>query len=490
MKIEMVLFAKKLNLIQRRMLRIWRENVYIFLIAFCVVGVAYLVDLIQLDLQWMATAVFWVFFWIAVIYLLMISPHNKESKKGDKHFFRKMMMGLYWAEMVGFVSFFYLALHYYRPLAFLIVLPLGMRAAEYYSAKDHLWAYAILLLTLVLFRLSFQGHSMTSRDFLYEGFALVLFAILTAFMVYNVKRLERMRQKREELFRVSSRRSSELRRANHLLAEAYDKLAYHHADTGKLNEMLSQAYDELSQRNAIMERDLELAAHIQKRLITEKMPVMETIHLEARFLPFDKVGGDLYFVERKGNFLWVFMTDVSGHGMPAALVAAMCHGSLNHFLHEREESPANVLQKMNDDLAPYLSGFYFTGFLARIPIYENTIKICVAGHPYPLLIQRGRNSESISCPNPILGIFPDLDIQELEKTFDKGDRLFVFTDGIYESKNLSGEILGYKPLAHFLSRDPEKSIADIADDALRFANSFAEGCKREDDLTFLAMERL
>lgn len=469
-----------LKLIFRRLLRVWLFNLGVVLWAMLFVALARELSLLPVDFFWFGAAGLWALVNFIILFVFSIAFGARGLR------YRRVLMVLYWVMTVVFVAFVYLSLQRFPELAFLVVVPLSMRGVQYYRTRDVLWAYAALFFLSLSFKLLLTGSGLPyDRVGFWLSHGLVV--LLLTYFLLNLRRLKRVGDRQQELFRRSSQDSSRLRKTNQLLSDAYEKLAYRSAEMERMNQLLSSAYDELSQRNATMERDLTLASQIQKHLIPEELPQPDSVRFEARFLPFDKVGGDLYFVRRMEDSVWLFMTDVSGHGMPAALVAAMCHGSVNHYL-AVDKSPEQILNYMNRELAPFLTGFYFTAFLARLDLSSLTLHYAIAGHPFPVLSRSDGELEVIEGDNPILGIFTDIEVVGHSRVLAPGDRLFIFTDALYESRSIKGEMLGYDRLVHWFAQKRTLALTELADGVLAYVREFAQGRELEDDFTFVALE--
>ena len=189
-----------------------------------------------------------------------------------------------------------------------------------------------------------------------------------------------------------------------------------------------------------VQRELETARRIQLSLLPRQIPEHPGLDIAARFAPVTAVAGDIYDVVPLGSgSIGLFVADVSGHGIPAALVASMVKVA---FAAEagRADDPAAVLTAMNQTLCRHLEHAYVTAVYAVVNTERQTLTIATAGHPPPLLHSQGETS-SLECEHGVmLGVFPDAQYRNLEVVpFAPGDRLLLYSDGVVEACNRAGE---------------------------------------------------
>ncbi|MCB1317519.1 MAG: SpoIIE family protein phosphatase, partial [Leptospiraceae bacterium] len=188
---------------------------------------------------------------------------------------------------------------------------------------------------------------------------------------------------------------------------------------------------EAVQRNQVIENDLNQARLIQHNLMPRKLPDRSDLIIARRYIPMDKVGGDLYgFIDFNNGDLGIFIADVSGHGISAAMISLMTKHQMDSWAHVID-SPAETIAILNDNILTRTGGNFVTIFYAIIKpdriIYAN------AGHPYPLLIKKDSDIvDELKGRGRLLGIYRDIRCHEYEVAFDPGDRLVLYTDGVVE----------------------------------------------------------
>ena len=238
-----------------------------------------------------------------------------------------------------------------------------------------------------------------------------------------------------------------------------------------------------------VQRELETARRIQLSLLPRKIPEHPGLDIAARFVPVTAVAGDIYDVVLLGSGgIGLLVADVSGHGIPAALVASMVKVA---FAAEagRADDPAAVLTAMNQALCRHLEHAYVTAVYAVVNTERQTLTVATAGHPPPLLHRQGETS-SLECEHGVmLGVFPDAQYVNLEVVpFAPGDRLLLYSDGVVEACNRAGEFFETDRVARWLSEIPHGSAERFAETAFKELTRWRGGAF-EDDVTFVIAER-
>ena len=241
-----------------------------------------------------------------------------------------------------------------------------------------------------------------------------------------------------------------------------------------------------------LDLDIELAGNIQNLLLPSTFPTSHSLDFAAHYTAAQKVGGDLYDIfPVNSHKVGVVVADVSGKGISASLVMAICQTNLRH-LSRHEESPAKVLQTINAAMQSSMRrDMFITMIYAIIDTETGTLTLARAGHELPLL-SRSSKVESISSPGMAVGMVPpeifDANIEDLTLRFEKGDCLMLYTDGVTESINDQGEEYSTARLSHTLETNREKPAQLILDNCLKDVESFAAIEGQLDDLTLIAVK--
>jgi len=270
-----------------------------------------------------------------------------------------------------------------------------------------------------------------------------------------------------------------------------------------LNTLAAQAAVSLSNANnfqevekkARLQGELEVAQDIQRRFTPQEKPSIPRINLKGVYYPAYEVGGDYldYFQTDSGNWV-VVIADVSGKGIPAALVMTMLRSTFRAEA-RYETSAKKLMCAVNELMIEDLDDKSFVTALCLIIDKEGkSMSYARAGHP-PLLIQHANNGNAPKSINPkglALGMvsgkeFSDR-MEEVILNLLHGDRYLIFTDGLLEAMDADRKFYGIKRLLELMSRgkgqEPEKVIKTILDDVAVFIRSEPY----HDDLTMLAME--
>jgi sigma-B regulation protein RsbU (phosphoserine phosphatase) len=237
-------------------------------------------------------------------------------------------------------------------------------------------------------------------------------------------------------------------------------------------------------------RELETARQIQTSLLPRQIPKHSDLDIAVRFVPMTAVGGDIYdFVELGPSRLGILLADVSGHGIPAALIASMVKVAFS-AQGDHAGDPAKVLASMNQILCRHLERAYVTAVYAVVDTDRQTITIANAGHPPALLHRRDATSLVSHDHGVMLGFFPDAEYTNTEVApFAPGDRLLLYSDGVLEARDRAGQFFDGDRVARWLSDIEHTSAEQFAETALGELTQ-RTGRGFDDDVTFVIAERL
>lgn len=245
-------------------------------------------------------------------------------------------------------------------------------------------------------------------------------------------------------------------------------------------------------RLAAIDQELATARQIQSSLLPQRPPQTRGLLIAARHVPMTEVAGDVYdFVAIGEQRLGILIADVSGHGVPAALIASLAQGTFRTQAANLER-PECVLTGMNRILVGQIEQQFVTASCTYIDTVAGILRYAAAGHP-PLLIRR-RDSESclaVQQNGLILGQFPEATYAGVEVPLTPGDRLLLYTDGLFEATDLRAEIFGETGLRDFLTRHGDLPLERFADALLAAVGDWSldqRGNSPQDDLTLIAID--
>ncbi|MDH7554947.1 MAG: SpoIIE family protein phosphatase [Spirochaetota bacterium] len=236
--------------------------------------------------------------------------------------------------------------------------------------------------------------------------------------------------------------------------------------------------------------ELEIAWRIQKTILPEAVPSTHSIHVEACYIPMDEIGGDFYhFYELDEERLGIIIADVTGHGIPASLIASTVNIAFS-LQRNHADNPATLLANMNTILYGKTGGQPITALYAYIDTSQKVVKFSRAGHPLPLIWRSSSNTiTEIEIPGKILGVFKTIKNDITTYPIHSNDRIILYTDGITEIRNNRNEIFGIERFIACIEKNHHKSTRDLIDSIVDAVIQWA-GSKNKitDDITLVIVE--
>jgi len=270
-----------------------------------------------------------------------------------------------------------------------------------------------------------------------------------------------------------------------------------------LERELAQQNQVLSAANRRMKKDLDAAARMQYALLPQELPNSERAFFAWHYEPCDELGGDsLNVVPLDEDHIALYLFDVSGHGVPAALLSVAVNRQVSTrnsnssllFADNANEGtspirrPSDVAEQLNQIFQmDSESGKYFTLFYGVLNIKTRILQYTLAGHPAPILL-RGNKANEIEGTNFAIGMFHDATFSDCTLQLEAGDRLFIYSDGITEAHNQQKEMLDPEGMIQLLQNsDPSQSLPKHLHAFIDRFNNWTHG-PLQDDISVLAME--
>ena len=268
---------------------------------------------------------------------------------------------------------------------------------------------------------------------------------------------------------------------------------------------LARSREELHAKNQTMEENLRVAADIQLTMLPQQYPTFppgtapeqSAFQFVHRYEPAESVSGDFFSITAISDTeVGVFICDVTGHGVRAALVTAMIR-ALSEELKPLARDPGNYLRKLNYDLCSILkntgSPMLTTAFYAVADCRTGALRFANAGHPKPLIIRRATGHVQTLANNsgrsqPALGLFEDPPYATNEATLLPGDFLMLFTDGVYEVLGQNEELYSQERLVLDLKNLLHQPSGVMFDELLAVIRTFALNGVFDDDVCLVGMD--
>jgi len=273
-----------------------------------------------------------------------------------------------------------------------------------------------------------------------------------------------------------------------------DKLAI--ADLTAKNEELRAAYKDLQAAQAELvekerlERELEIAAEVQKSLLPDVLPNYPDLKLAAYLRPARQVGGDFYdAIELDEDHVAFVLADVADKSVQAALFMAVAR-TLFMVEAKRSLNPAEVALAVHRGVMQVSpsADIFVTAFYGVFNRQNRKLTYVIAGHERPLLIRPEQGVIRLEGAGRFLGMLDPLELQEQTYQLLPGDRLIIFSDGVPDSTNRRGQMYGYDRLHRFLGSNGKMSANELIHKLARDISSWSGASAAFDDLTLLALE--
>ena len=269
------------------------------------------------------------------------------------------------------------------------------------------------------------------------------------------------------------------------------------------------------QEQEYINKELQIASDVQQALLPQDKEELksDSVKVEGRLIPAKAVGGDLYNAFVRDGKLFFCIGDVTGKGIPAAIIMAITQ-TLFRNIASRESNPARIMSELNQAACRNnKSNIFITLFIGVLDLPTGRLRYCNAGHEVPIVLSeelrmkseelRMKNEESAAAipslldvkANLPIGIFTDFSYEMQELKMGKGDTLFLYTDGLTEAKNAERKLLGRehvmalvsvsaKAMMQSLDASPTQALVDGVVEQWK---QFGGDTEQSDDMTLLAV---
>jgi two-component system, sensor histidine kinase ChiS len=243
-----------------------------------------------------------------------------------------------------------------------------------------------------------------------------------------------------------------------------------------------------NQKHKLLEHELSIARKFQMKLLPNKKLNNRNVNIETMYLPMTYLAGDFYDFFEDSNGIGILMADVTGHGIPAAMVTSMLK-AVFHTLRKELANPSRMMKGINEILIGN-DNQLLTSVYLYIDIKNKKLFSANAGHP-PLLLQRKDSSiQEIKSKGKLIGFSLKEVWETVEIPLDAGDRIILYTDGVTEVKNFNGEQLGDIEFLNYMKSYQSLNGKDMIEAARRMILDYCFQVNQEDDLTLMVIDIL
>jgi sigma-B regulation protein RsbU (phosphoserine phosphatase) len=256
--------------------------------------------------------------------------------------------------------------------------------------------------------------------------------------------------------------------------------------------MLREAHAQIARQLVAINMELEMARQIQLSILPRDTPKIQGLEIVARYLPMTSVAGDFYdFIMVDERHVGILVADVSGHGLPSALIASMLQVALTAQAGHASD-PARVLSGLNQALCGKFELNFVTAVYVYVDMEKKLLTYAGAGHPPVLFWRKSAGNVSEVLENGLfLGMFPEATYASVQLPVGVGDRGVLYTDGIPETKNPSQEEFGTARFKRFMESNQGLAVDQFADGLLDELSRFSQqprGEGQQDDITVLTID--
>ena len=269
------------------------------------------------------------------------------------------------------------------------------------------------------------------------------------------------------------------------------------------NRELEQANQEVALANHRMKNDLEAAAKIQRNLLPKSFPDEPSFRFDFNYQPCDELAGDILNVFRLDDRnIAFYVLDVSGHGVPSALLSVTLHHALSPMMDQSNllkrpiaEAPGYAIVPPPEVAATLnrqypmeeRGGLYFTLLYGIVNADTRQVRYVQAGHPSPILVPPQGDARILPGSGFPIGLFDEATYEEKALTLEPGERLYLYSDGLYEIMNSQNEQFEQWRVAQAFGEKRSAPLAEGFSYVVNQANEWGGG-RLIDDISLLALE--
>lgn len=241
-----------------------------------------------------------------------------------------------------------------------------------------------------------------------------------------------------------------------------------------------------------LERELEIARTIQANLLPHQPPIVPGFDLAAMTLPAKRVGGDYYdFIEIDSDRLGVAVADVSGKGVPAAILTASVRAALQAEARRRESPLETILENLNAMACRDAANNMFVAlFFGILQLSTRRFRYINAGHCYPLIFEADSSEKQLEKGGCVLGVMPDRKFEQGEVRLSPGSTLVMYSDGVTDILNESKEAFGLERLRQIVNDNLNATAEQMRRAVFDATTAHMGNAEQFDDYTLVIIKAL
>lgn len=274
------------------------------------------------------------------------------------------------------------------------------------------------------------------------------------------------------------------------LKSSFDKIKDYNEH---LEEMVNERTKEIKEKNKILLQDLKMAQKVQRTIIpaNHTLPRTKELKFGSLYIALESIGGDLFDVIKLNDDKYsMFIGDVSGHGVPAALISTMAKTIFNSKMYQHSTTE-EICKTANNELYQLIGDLDYdlTAFFAIFDLKQKTLQFTNAAH-HPAYLYRRTTNEVIELDeiNGYMGLMPNIDFTSSNTSMQNGDKMLLFTDGLIEIENSKGEFYDVHRLKKFIQNFGSQTPTTFVEGLIKDVENFSGGHPKKDDIAILCMD--
>jgi sigma-B regulation protein RsbU (phosphoserine phosphatase) len=241
-------------------------------------------------------------------------------------------------------------------------------------------------------------------------------------------------------------------------------------------------------------KELDIAREIQENMLPKKSPELKNLDISGSLKPATSIGGDIYdYLSMGAKGTYIFIADVTGHGVPAGMIANITHSTLYSFSKVYDKTD-QIMKAMNPVIhAKSKQNMFATALLARWDDVRRNLTYCNAGHEQIVYFDSAtKQVQLVGKGGMALGMMENVEKVLKEQSIDikKGDVLVLYTDGIPEAWKTEKENLGMERFQEIVQKvmDQDRDAKGIRESILKSVNEFRNNYPQQDDITIVVLK--